>query len=113
MLVKQGLEFVDLQIGKRKDIGFVNRPELDVADIARFQHIDLLLRTGVDFVGEGGNDKHRRSKNKTLLSDGQAGGKRKRTIYLGPLLAWLFLHKTSARRPRRNALSSYGARQNR
>ena len=57
-LVEQRLELANLQIGQGEDVGAEDRAKLDVADAAGFEDVDLLLRIGIDFVGEGTEGEH-------------------------------------------------------
>ncbi len=58
MAIEQRFQLGDLQIGLIEDVGFQNRTQFDVANAARPQHVDLLLRVRRDFIGEGTENKH-------------------------------------------------------
>src|SRR5207245_1693203 len=58
VLVQERLQLLHLKIREVEDVGLVDRPQFDVAYVARLQHINLLLRVGTDLIGEGAEGKH-------------------------------------------------------
>src|SRR5262249_33613722 len=56
--IKERLQFSDLQVGQVKVVPLVDGTELDMQDAALFQDFYLPHRVGIDFIGEGAQDKH-------------------------------------------------------
>jgi hypothetical protein len=51
--VQERLQLADLQVGQVEDVGLEDGAQLDVADAALLEDVDLLLRVGRDLVGKG------------------------------------------------------------